>query len=144
MRKAMIFCTGLAVALAGGVPLVAQTRDAAVAARTTLMAGIGAETRALGDMASGRSSFDATRAQAAQAEIARRAALITDRFRTEALHPDSEARPEIWTQWTQFAARASDLQAAAAALDPSSAASLRGGLAQLGAACRACHGSFRN
>jgi cytochrome c556 len=141
MRKSTFVLA--AAALAGGALLAQAATNDAVKARQDLMKGIGAATKVVGDMAQGKTPFDAAAAAAAKAELEARAAQIAATFETEATDPESEAAPEIWLAFDDFTGKADALVTAAAALDASSLESLQGGLRAVGGACGACHESYR-
>lgn len=131
--------------LIGGVggTIAQDATNPVVIERMRVMSEIGAATKVLGDMVSGRTAFDETRADQAAASLVQLAGRVPGAFSEPATDPASEALPSIWANWSTFTARASDMRAAAMAVDPSSAGSLRAGLADIGGACRACHTTFR-
>lgn len=115
----------------------------AVQARVEVMDTIRRNTAVLGDMASGKSAFDAAAAQAAQGALADAAGQIAVRFEAPETDPASEARPEIWHNWDDFVTRAEVLVTAAEALDASDLGSLQAGMRDVGGTCRACHSDYR-
>ncbi len=132
------------IALATAVQ-AADPTEPHVVERTKSMKTIGQNTKLLGDMAKGSTDFDAAAAQAAATAIAAEAAQIATLFETEADDPASEAKPVIWTQYDDFTAKAADLErvASAAAGSIQAKADLGPALGELGAACKACHSTYR-
>lgn len=116
-----------------------------VLARMELMKQTQESTKVLGAMAKGERTFDASLARAAAAEIARHANETPDLFRAQEMDAKSEALPAIWENFDDFIRKSKDLGAVALALSTSleTEADLRAGLGQIGAACKACHESYR-
>lgn len=135
----------LVSSLAVSTVAFAAATDPTVIARQNLMKmGMGANTKVLGDMAGGKTAFDATAAEAARAALAAAAAQIPAKFEPQATDPETKAKPEIWTNWSDFVAKAKALETAAAALDASSLATVQAGMAAIGGACTECHKANRN
>ncbi len=132
----LVLVAGVAVAKEG-------VQDPTVKARQELMGTIGMNTKALGDMAGGKADFDAAKAQAAKEAIMAASAEIGAKFEPQASDPVSEAKPEIWTNWDDFVAKAGALNAAATALDASSLDSVKAGMGAIGGACKDCHSTYR-
>lgn len=132
-----IFC-GAGVAHAEGEP-----SDPTVKARVELMKSIGGATKTLGDMAGGKTTFDAAAAEAAKTALVAASGEIAARFETQATDPASEAKPEIWTSWEDFVTKATALNSAASALDAGSVDGIKAGMAGVGGACKACHSAYR-
>jgi cytochrome c556 len=114
-----------------------------VRARMAHMTMIAQHTETLGKMAKGVAAFDPQTANAALATIAASARDIPDYFEDPATDPKSEARPEIWESWDRFTAMSLAL-ASASDTRIEVADDLRPALAEIGAACRACHESYRD
>ncbi|MEO6298391.1 MAG: cytochrome c [Paracoccaceae bacterium] len=130
--------------MAGGIAFAqSKATDPDVKARQTLMDANGAAIGVLGGMASGKTAFDATAAAAAKATLAADSAQIPVVFKTNASDPESHAKPEIWTSWDDFAAKAADLGKAADAMDTTSLDGVKAGMAALGGACKACHTTYK-
>lgn len=135
----------------GGIAALAATatfahqgvKDAQVRARMQHMEMIAQKTKVLGTMAKGETAFDPETANETLATLATIARDIPDHFETQAQDPLSEARETIWDEWEQFHAMSLDL-ADAAATEIAVEADLRPVLAEVGAACRACHESYRD
>lgn len=118
-------------------------QEPTVKAWMDLMVQIGLNTKTLGDMAGGKTDFDATAAGAAQAALASAAATIAVAFKDKADDPVSETRPEVWMNWDGFEAKAKGLEDAASAMDVSSIDGVRAGMGDIAGACKACHSDFR-
>jgi len=138
------------VALGLGAVLIATAawahqgvKDPDVQARMHLMMQVKGAMGSLGKMANGAEPFDASRAAAAKAELARYAGQILNAFEKPATDPKSEALSTIWVSFPDFAQRAVNMNAAFLALDTSSLEALRAGLADAGGTCTSCHKSYR-
>ena len=129
--------------LVAGVAVAAEATDPTVKARQELMDTIGMNTKILGDMAGGKSAFDAAAAEAAKAAIVAAAAEIPAKFEPQATDPKSTAKPEVWTDWDDFLANAKALGDAAGALDATSVEGVQAGMGGIGGACKDCHSEFR-
>jgi cytochrome c556 len=140
LRKILI--AGFALAGSIACAEVAAT-DPDVIARQTLMKEMGGAAKALGDMAGGKTAFDAAAAEAAKSTLAGHAGEIAARFEKNPADPGSEAKPEVWTSWDDFLADAKALGDAASALDVSSAETIGAGMGAIGGACKACHTEYR-
>ena len=133
----------LGLVMVGGIAFAGDATDPTVKARQDLMDSNGGAMKALGGMAKGEIAFDAAAAAAAQATLVANAADIAAKFKDQATDPASRAKPEIWTNWDDFAAKAGDLGKAAAALDTASLDTLKAGLGAVGGACGACHQLYK-
>ncbi|WP_435256639.1 c-type cytochrome [Thioclava sp. FR2] len=132
----LVLVAGVAIAKEG-------VQDPTVKARMDLMGTIGMNTKTLGDMAGGKADFDAAAAQAAKDAIIAASADIAAKFEPQATDPVAEAKPEIWTNWDDFVAKAGALNAAATALDASSLDGIKAGMGGVGGACKDCHTTYR-
>lgn len=133
---ATVFAASLAFAHSG-------VANEAVKARMEAMKAIGGATGTIGKMVQGKADFDAAAAQAAAATMAEKAAMIPALFEAEETDPESEAKPEIWTNWDDFVAKGSALEMAAKGLDTSSLDAMKAGFGPIGAACADCHKAYR-
>ena len=132
-----LFAAGLAQA--EGSPT-----DPAAIARENLMRTIGGSAKVLGDMAGGKAAFDAAGATAAKDALIAAAGSIPSVFETQgADDPESKAKPEIWTGWDGFVAKADALKAAATALDVASLEGTQAGMGAVGGVCKDCHSTYR-
>jgi cytochrome c556 len=118
-------------------------KDPQVKARVELMDTIGASTKTLGEMASGKVPFDATAAATAKAALASAAAQIPAAFEPQATDPVSKAKAEIWTNWSDFTAKSEALLTAAEVIDVGSQETTGAGMGKIGEACKACHSAYR-
>ncbi|MDP3261349.1 MAG: cytochrome c [Tabrizicola sp.] len=133
-----------AILIAGAAFAEGDRTDPNAKARSDLMRTIGKNTGILGDMAGGKSAYDAAAAEAAKAALIEASAGIGAAFKDQgAADPASEAKPEIWTNWDEFLKDAGALNAAATALDVASAETIGAGMAALGGTCKDCHTEFR-
>lgn len=122
----------------------AEATDPDVKARQELMKANGAAMKTLSDMAGGKVAFDAAAAQAAKDSLIADAAGIEEKWKVQATDPDSESKPEIWTAWDDFVAKAGDLGKAAEALDVSSKDTIGAGLGAIGGTCKTCHTAYKS
>lgn len=126
------------VALAEGEP-----SDPHVKAWEDLMKQNGGAVKVLADMAGGKATFDADAASQAKEALVVASAKIPETFKDQATDPASEAKPEIWTNWDDFVAKAGALNTAATALDVASLDTLKAGMGAIGGACKDCHTTYR-
>jgi cytochrome c556 len=117
--------------------------DPIVKARMELMSTVGASTKILGDMAGGKTTYDASAAEAAKAALIAAAIATPAAFEVEADDPVSEARPDIWMNMEGFVEKAKGLENAAGAIDVSSVASIQAGMGAIAGSCKSCHTDFR-
>ncbi len=129
--------------LAGAAFAKEGVQDPTVKARMDLMGVIAANTKVLGEMAGGKTTFTAEAAATAKANLAA-AAEVPAKFEPQATDPLSDARPEVWTNWADFVTKSEALLAQAEALDTSSLESVQAGMAGIGGACKACHSVYKN
>lgn len=132
------------LALAASAAIAADATDPTAKARQELMGVLGMNMKVLGDMAGGKSAFDAAAAETAKAALVAAAAEIPVRFETAASDPKSKAKPEIWTAFDDFTKNADELSKAAAALDVASVDTTKAGIGAVGAVCKDCHTAFRS
>lgn len=140
MKKSLI---AVLVLVAGTAVAKDGVQDPTVKARMELMSTIGQNTKVLGDMATDRTAFDATAAAAAKEALMAASAEIAAKFEPQATDPVSEAKPEIWTNWDDYVAKANALNAAATAIDASSLDTVKAGMGAIGGSCRDCHSTYR-
>lgn len=120
-----------------------DSTDPTVIARRDLMKIVGMNTKVLGDMAGGKTPFDAAAAEAAKVAIVAASAEISAKFEPNVTDAGSKAKPEIWTNWDDFAANGVALNAAITAMDTTSVESVGAGMGAVGPICGACHKAFR-
>ena len=131
-----VFASGVAIAQAAAT-------DPDVIARQSLMKIVGGSTKTLGEMASGKSAFDAAAAQSAREALIAASLEIEAKFMKETADPEQDAKPAVWTNWDDFLVKAKALTDAATALDPSSADTIGAGMAGIGGSCKSCHTDYR-
>lgn len=129
--------------LVAGVAVAAEATDPTVKARQELMDNIVASTKVLGDMAGGKTAFDAAAAEAAKAALVAAAADIPAKFEPQATDPKTTAKAEIWTNWDDYVAKAKAMGDAAAALDAASLEGVQAGMGAIGGTCKDCHSLYR-
>lgn len=128
----------------GGAALAeVEATNPTVIAWKQVMKQNGGAAKTLGDMAAGKTAFDAAAAAAAKQKLIDDAAQIPVVFKDQAEDPASEAKPDIWANWDDFTAKAAALGKAAEALDSSSLDGLKAGMGDIGAACKACHSGYK-
>ncbi|MBF9035930.1 cytochrome c [Rhodobacterales bacterium HKCCE2091] len=122
-----------------------NVQNPAVLARMNGMSALSDNVEVLVNMARGNSAFDAVRANQALAEIAPEADRIVPLFETEHTDPASEALPEIWADFDDFATRARRLsdRAEAAAGSIEARDDLGPVLQSVGQSCAGCHDLYR-
>ncbi|WP_157971081.1 c-type cytochrome [Pseudogemmobacter bohemicus] len=129
--------------LAGAAFAADPTQPEAIA-RATLMQEVGRNSKILGDMAGGKSGYDAAAAEAARAALIKAAGEIDTVFATEGAPDDvSEALPAIWTSWGDFTTKSAAFAQAAAGLDTGSAETIKVGMGAIGGSCKGCHSVYR-
>ena len=134
----------VAVALLASVAFAADRTDPNAIERSDVMKSIGGAMKVIGGMAGGEVAFDAAAAEAAKAAMIAASAEIEAKFQTQgAADAASEAKPEIWANWEDFVKKAGALNAAATALDVTSAETIGAGMGAMGGACKDCHTTYR-
>jgi len=118
-------------------------KNPAVMARMDMMSEVGNAFGVLAGMASGKRGFDPERAAQARDDIAGSVPLVLRLFQAEERDPRDEARPEIWTNFPDFAQKAEAMGAGFAAMDVATLASLQASLPAAAATCGACHDVYR-
>lgn len=134
----------LVLAFIAGAALAKEgVQNPAVKARQQAMDTMGANAKLMGDMAAGKTGFDAAKAAEAAATVAATALTVPGLFEAEEDDPASDALPDIWTNFADFSGKAEAVTAAAQAMDTSSASGLAAGMGALGGACKSCHSAYR-
>jgi len=133
-----------AVLSAGSAFAEEERTDPNAIARAELMESIGKNIGIIGDMAGGKSAFDAAAAEGAKAALIEATGKIEATFKDQgAADPASEAKPEIWANWDDFLKKAKAANDAAGALDVASLDTIKAGMGVLGGACKDCHTTYR-
>lgn len=143
MKKILQITTVSLICLASVAGAKDGVTNEAVKARMAAMDTIRNSTRILGSMVQGKAAFDGAKAEAAATAMAGAAANIPVLFEDQATDPKSEAKPEIWSNWDDFTAKANALQKGAQNLDASSLEALQAGFGGAAGTCRACHTKYR-
>lgn len=129
--------------LAGAATAQIGVHKLAVQKRIYSMSDMAADAKLLGHMAKGKVAFDAKAAQTAVNDIAAEAARIPTLFKAFETEPGSDARSTIWSNYSDFTARANALEQAAARATIRGAGDLAPALGSIGAACSGCHKAYR-
>lgn len=111
--------------------------------RQAFMKGISGQIRVIAQMAQGRSDFDADAATAAKTALIDYATQFPAVFESDENGPESEAKPEIWSDWDGFMAQINAFGDAANNLDTASLDGVKAGMGALGGTCSACHKEYR-
>jgi len=134
----------LGLALVAGVALAqGEAENPVVRARMEAMQKIKVQTGILGDMAAGKTAFDAARAEAAKQELIALGDQIEPLFAAAEDDPASDALPDIWTSPAEFRQKANRMLKGAMGLETGSAGRLGDSMNALSAACKDCHGRFK-
>ncbi|SMX30654.1 c-type cytochrome [Actibacterium lipolyticum] len=120
-----------------------KVQNEAVKARMESMSAIGSSMKALGKMAKGEANFDAGRAELAVATIVEQAEAVPALFKAPETDPETEAKPEIWSNWDDFVAKSEALVGVAQSVDTNSLTGVQAGLGKIGGTCKACHSDYR-
>ena len=137
---------GLCLALIASAATAHQgVKNPAVMARMEAMSGVAGEMKILGDMAKGARPFDREIARAAASRVAGYAAETPALFKPREDDPKSEARMEIWDDFSDFTAKAGDMERVATkhAAGIETMGDIKTALAELGRTCTACHKPYR-
>ena len=133
-----------AVLSAGAAFAEEERTDPNAIARAELMTTIGKNIGIIGDMAGGKTEFDAAAAEGAKAALIEATGKIEATFKDQGgADPASEAKPEIWANWDDFLKKATAASDAANALDVASLDTVKAGMGALGGACKDCHTTYR-
>lgn len=148
MRTMIAVTIGLAagaVCVAYATHARAHARDlppGPLANRHALMEDIGSQAKVIGDA---MKSGDYAPVGAAAKQIRTAATNVLSLFPKDSTHPNSRAKPEIWTQWEQFEAINKNFERTAGALV--TAAEQGSGIPAAAQAmfdtCKTCHDQFR-
>ena len=122
-----------------------DVENSTVKARMMAMTTIVENMRTLGGMAKETIVFDLEQAKAALAGIESTAKTVPGLFKSNEMHPKSDALPVIWTNFADFTAKSEALEdAAAQALARFSRKDdLVPSMRALGGTCKSCHFTYR-
>ena len=142
-----ISALSLVIALAFSGAASAQDKDAAmIGYRQHLMQSIGLHAAGMGMILKGEWPYKEDAAAHAKA-LAADSMLIVNAFKAQTADVKTDAKPEIWKEWSKFEDKAKGLQTEAAALakvaESGDAAAIGGQMKKVGEACGACHKEFR-
>ncbi len=119
-------------------------KNPTVKARMDGMERIAASSKALGLMARGGGDFSEAELKRHTDILIEEAQRIPALFEPQEDDPKSEARPEIWSNWPDFTAKAQSMEKVALALSKSTSADrMLMTMRDLGQACSACHKPYR-
>lgn len=141
--KKLAATIGLGLLLTVGIAAANEVANPVVKERKDVMQAIRINTATLGDMASGKTTFDAPAATAAKTALAAAAADIVVKFEANEDDPKSEATPAIWLNYADYTAKAEVLVSAAEAIDTTTLEGIKAGMGPVGATCRDCHQLYR-
>lgn len=136
----------LTISISLAPPLLAHSdvKNPVVIERMKTMEAIQGGMKTLGDMAKGKTPFDAEKATAAAAVMAENGKLVPEKFKANEMDPASEALPAIWDNFDDFVRKSEDLVTVAASVGTiSDEAALGAALGQIGGTCKACHRDYR-
>ncbi len=131
------------ILLAGTAYAHKGVKDPRVVARMDGMVVLGDNVKVLSQMARGQIAYDENRADAAKLALAEEATRVLELFEPEAKDPNSESKPEIWSDWEGFTEHARALEVAVTAADLSSPDAIAMSLRDIGRACGQCHEDYR-
>ena len=101
----------------------------------------------IGDMAKGKTPFDAAKATEAARDISLTAKKIHELFPEGSEGEKSDALPAIWKEWDRFTANAEDLDSVASdlatTLDDGTDQDWKAAFKKVTDACKSCHQDFR-
>jgi cytochrome c556 len=111
----LIKAFALGTVLVAGAAYAQERTDPNAIARSDLMKVVGKNTGVLGGMASGKEPFDAAAAEAAKVALVAAFGQVEATFMEQGgADPVDEAKPEIWSNWEDFLAKANAAATAAA------------------------------
>ena len=135
-----VFITAFSVAFAhSGV------KDKNVKERMMLMKEMANNTKIIGQMLKGKTSFDANEAKLALERLSSLSLETPEVFKINATDPKSEAKSNIWDEFDEFTKLSQDLAEATEVLAGSVGTinDLRPALKRVSSGCKACHSKYR-
>ena len=136
----LIFLTISSVAFAhSGV------KDKNVKERMMVMKAMADNTKIIGQMLKGKTSFDINEAKLALERLSYLSLETPEVFKVNATDPKSEAKPTIWDEFDEFTKLSKDLAETTEVLAGSVGTinDLRPALKRVSAGCKACHSKYR-
>ena len=137
---AAIFITASSVVFAhSGV------KDKNVKERMMLMKEMANNTKIIGQMLKGKTSFDANEVKLALERLSSLSLETPEVFKINATDPKSEAKPAIWDEFDEFTRLSQDLAETSTFLTNSieTIEDLRPALKRVSSGCKACHSRYR-
>ena len=120
-------------------------KDKNVKERMMLMKEMANNTKIIGHMLKGKTSFDANEAKLALERLSSLSLKTPKVFEVNATDPKSEAKPTIWDEFDEFTKLSEDLAATSTDLADSveTIEDLRPALKRISSGCKACHSRYR-
>jgi cytochrome c556 len=117
----------------------------AVEARMQSMKKMASNMKVLGSMIKGIEPFNADKARSITMQITKLASHVPALFKSKETDRKSEARPEIWLNFSDFTSKARNLEEKSAQLSKSivSIDDLKNAMKSIGSSCRSCHRSYK-
>ena len=120
-------------------------KDKNVKERMMVMKEMAGNTKIIGQMLKGKTSFDANQVKLALERLSALSLETPKVFTINATDPKSEAMPNIWDEFDEFTKLSKDLAETSIALANSIATieDLRPALKKVSSGCKACHSRYR-
>lgn len=145
-RLRMVLAVSLLGAFTGVPAAMAQDNTGVIEYRQKLMGSIGANMGAIGDIMKYKLPLQGNIKGHAQA-INANAKLVTAAFKHKAAEGKTDAKPEVWSNWSKFEEAANKMEMASAKLADVAGggdmAAVGDAIKSLGGACKGCHDDFR-
>ena len=121
-------------------------KDKNVKERMMVMKAMADNTKIIGQMLKGKTSFDENEAKLALERLSSLSLKTPKVFEVNATDPKSEAKPAIWDEFDEFTKLSQDLAEATEILAGSveTINDLRPALKRVSAGCKACHSKYRD
>jgi cytochrome c556 len=152
---AWVLTAGLALSAAAQTPPAAPAAappspaSQAIAVRKAIYTLIGANFRPIGDALKGTATYDSAELVKRATRVAYFAGLAQEAFPDVSSSGDTKAKPEIWTNRTDFDKKLKDFQTHAQALvqvvanEAPSSDAFKAAAGALGQDCKGCHDNYR-
>ena len=120
-------------------------KDKNVKERMMVMKAMADNTKIIGQMLKGKTSFDANEAKLALERLSSLSLKTPKVFEVNATDPKSEAKPTIWDEFDEFTKLSKDLAETTEVLAGSVGTinDLRPALKRVSSGCKACHSKYR-
>ena len=120
-------------------------KDKNVKERMMLMKKLADNTKIIGHMLKGKTSFDANEAKLALERLSSLSLKTPKVFEVSATDPKSEAKPTIWDEFDEFTKLSEDLASTSKVLAGSveTIENLQPALKRISSGCKACHSRYR-